>query len=407
MRKKRLRKSRVIMMIVLFVFVFSGAVVALIFLRPQQNNNHDSSRLPDSSSARPSSSSSRQATPARPSLPELSLEDQVGQLIMVGMTADSLNQTTLDAITTYHIGSVIMTGRSNLDIASTRKLTDDLQRRSLENVKLFISADQEGGFVQVFQGEGFSRIPDGITQGSWTVSELQNSAKTWGNELTQAGINFDLAPVADLVSSESFAPQNAPIGYWGREYSFDKNVIESHATAFYRGMFSAKVLSTAKHFPGLGRVTGNTDLTANVRDGETTASNDSIQVFQKLIDEGIPSIMTATAIYDQIDPSLPAAFSRKVVQNLLRQQLAFKGLVLTDDLSDAAQVQAWTVSDRAVLSISAGNDMVLFGNPDQAAEVYSALLQKAKEDEDFAALVKKASMRVLTAKQSLGLLISD
>jgi beta-N-acetylhexosaminidase len=94
----------------------------------------------------------------------------------------------------------------------------------------------------------FSQIPDGLTQGSWTADKLQKESQTWGSELYAAGVNFDLAPVADQVLSADFAPQNAPIGYWSRQYAYDKASIISHAQAFTEGMKAAKVLTTAKHF---------------------------------------------------------------------------------------------------------------------------------------------------------------
>lgn len=336
----------------------------------------------------------------------LNLEEEIGQLIMVGMSANDYNQVSMAAIKKYQLGNVILTGRSNLDIASTRKITDDLQNLAPKNRKLLIATDQEGGYVQVLQGQGFSIIPDGLTQGSWSVEELKKSAQTWGNELKQAGVNFDLAPVADTVTSKEFAPQNAPIGYFGREYAYDSKNIVNHALAFSQGMKVENILTTAKHFPGLGHVTGNTNTTANVTDTETGADSASIDVFKSLINKGIPSIMTATAIYSQIDSKLPGAFSEKVVQGLLRDKLGFDGLVITDDLSDAVQVQAWTAGERAVLAISAGNDIVLANNPEQIPEMVDGLLKKAQSDSTFAKKVHAAANRVLKTKESLNLIQS-
>ncbi|MGO2645990.1 MAG: glycoside hydrolase family 3 N-terminal domain-containing protein [Lactococcus cremoris] len=336
-------------------------------------------------------------------MPKMTLEQKVGQLFMTGMPANNYDQATFDAIEKYQVGSIILTGRSNLSIPEMKVITDKLQGLAPANRRLLISCDQEGGNVQVLQGAGFSEMPNGLTQGSWAPEKLQEEAKNWGSELSAAGINFDLAPVADQVLSADFASQNAPIGYWSRQYAYDKANIVSHADAFSKGMKSAGVLTTAKHFPGLGAVTGNTDISAGVRDSQTNPKSESVQIFKELISSGVPSIMTATAFYDQIDPELPGAFSPKMVDGLLRNQLGFDGLVITDDLSNAVQVQAWSPGQRAVLALAAGNDLVLANEPTQIPEMISEVLQKAKSDQEFAEKINQASSRVMKVKEQMKL----
>ncbi|QDK70675.1 glycoside hydrolase family 3 N-terminal domain-containing protein [Lactococcus protaetiae] len=385
-----------------FLIVIAGLLGLILKLKPHPEN----SRTQTSSMDKPlisSSSSSTKADDTTRSKLDLTLEEEIGQLIMTGMPANNYSQATLNAISDYHIGSVILTGRSYLDISSMKEITETLQNLAPKNLKLLISCDQEGGNVQVLQGKGFTAIPDGLTQGGWAPGVLEKSAQVWGSELIQAGVNFDLAPVADSVPSAAFAPHNAPIGYWHREYGYGTDTIVSHTGAFYKGMKAAKVLTTAKHFPGLGNVTGNTDTTSNVTDTQTSADSASVMVFKRLIDEGIPSIMTATAIYTKIDPTLPGAFSPKMVQGLLRDKLGFDGLVITDDLSNAIQVQAWTPEERAVLALNAGNDMILVGDATQIPEIVSAILAKAKENPDFANKIHQAATRVVKIKQQMKL----
>lgn len=355
------------------------------------------------SETKTNSSSQNKSDPKMPKMPKMTLEQKVGQLFMTGMPANNYDQATFDAIEKYQVGSIILTGRSNLSIPEMKVITDKLQGLAPANRRLLISCDQEGGNVQVLQGTGFSEMPNGLIQGSWAPEKLQEEAKNWGSELSTAGINFDLAPVADQVLSADFAPQNAPIGYWSRQYAYDKANIVSHADAFSKGMKSAGVLTTAKHFPGLGAVTGNTDISAGVRDSQTNPKSESVQIFKELISSGVPSIMTATAIYDQIDPELPGAFSPKMVDGLLRNQLGFDGLVITDDLSNAVQVQAWSPGQRAVLALAAGNDLVLANEPTQIPEMISEVLQKAKSDQGFAEKINQASSRVMKVKEQMKL----
>lgn len=366
-------------------------------------NEQESSKTKKKSQLSETKRSSTSSKNMDKNIEQMTLEQKVGQLFMTGMPANNYNQATFDAIEKYQVGSIILTGRSNLSVPEMKDITDKLQGLAPANRKLLISCDQEGGNVQVLQGQGFSQIPDGLTQGSWTADKLQKESQTWGSELYAAGVNFDLAPVADQVLSADFAPQNAPIGYWSRQYAYDKASIISHAQAFTEGMKAAKVLTTAKHFPGLGAVTGNTDISAGVRDDQTNSNSESVQIFKDLISSGTPSIMTATAIYDKIDPNLPGAFSSKMVDGLLRKQLGFDGLVITDDLSNAVQVQSWTPGQRAVLALSAGNDLVLANEPTQIPEMISEVLQKVKADPDFAKKISQSATRVIKVKEEMKL----
>jgi beta-N-acetylhexosaminidase len=160
---------------------------------------------------------------------------------------------------------------------------------------------------------------------------------------------------------------------------------------------------TIKHFPGLGRVTENTDTDAGVTDDVTTREDPSVAVFASGIEAGAAFVMTSTAVYPQIDGSLPAAFSPVVVDGMLRGDLGYDGVVITDDVSAAAQVQQWSPADRAVLTIDAGGDMVLASaDPGVVAEMVGAVVERASSDPAFAEKVDAAVLRVLAAKERLG-----
>uniref|UniRef100_UPI000645458D Beta-N-acetylhexosaminidase n=1 Tax=Beutenbergia cavernae (strain ATCC BAA-8 / DSM 12333 / CCUG 43141 / JCM 11478 / NBRC 16432 / NCIMB 13614 / HKI 0122) TaxID=471853 RepID=UPI000645458D len=334
---------------------------------------------------------------------DLSLEQRVGQLFMVGTDAATAEQVTLDAITASHVGNVFLAGRSNAGVDATaavvEQLTAAVTDEATGGVPLLVATDQEGGNVQVLRGPGFSDIPTALDQGALDPATLQADATTWGAELAASGINLNLAPVMDVVASPEAAAANPPIGYFHREFGYDAETVASHANAFSAGMRASGVETVIKHFPGLGRVTENTDTTAGVVDDVTTADDASVQAFAAGIDAGAAFVMTSTAVYSQIDPDAPAAFSREIVSDLLRGQLGFDGVVVTDDVSAAEQVQAWSPADRAILAIEAGTDIVLVSaDPSIAAEMVAAVVAKAQADPDFAAIVDDAARRVLAAK---------
>ncbi|MEO7126075.1 MAG: glycoside hydrolase family 3 N-terminal domain-containing protein [Nakamurella sp.] len=337
----------------------------------------------------------------------MSLEQRIGQLIMIGTPAGSASSGAISAIGTYHVGSVILTGRSHVSATATRAITDKLQAAtgtSTNGAKLIVAVDQEGGKVQVLQGPGFDRMPTALYQGThYSLDQLRAHADSWGGELAAAGINLNLAPVMDTVS-QSFAPKNAPVGYFDREYGYTANDVAMRATAFANGMRDAGLAVSIKHFPGLGRVTGNTDTTSGVTDTVTTRQSDSVGAFGVGINSGAPVVMMSTAVYSKIDPGVPAAFSSTIIQGMLRGDLGFSGVVISDSLDGAAQVERWSQGERAVKFVAAGGDIVLTTSSTAVAPMYAALLARANKDTAFRGQVDAAALRVLELKGSLGLL---
>ncbi len=274
----------------------------------------------------------------------MSEAQRVGQLFMVGTPAASVSSQTVTDIQTYHAGNVILTGRSTAGVAATASISASLQSKadaaSTAGVPLFLSADQEGGQVQVLQGTGFSSIPSALTQGSYPAATLRADAQTWGGQLKAAGVNVDLAPVLDTVPSAAFAPRNPPIGYYQREYGYDPATVSTEGGAFAQGLADAGVDASIKHFPGLGRVTANPDNSSGVTDTQTTRYDSYISPYANAVTAGAPFLMMSTAYYSQIDPANPAAFSPTIVGGMVRGDLGFTGVIISDDLGQATQVQA-------------------------------------------------------------------
>ncbi|MDR2703870.1 MAG: glycoside hydrolase family 3 protein [Cellulomonadaceae bacterium] len=331
------------------------------------------------------------------------LEQQVGALFMVGTPAgSSASASTVKLLKDRHVGGVFLHGRSNAGVTAIAKQTAAYQKAASTPGNLLIATDQEGGSVRVLQGAGFSTIPSAVKQTS--DKSLATDAKAWGTQLVKAGVNVNLAPVADLVDKVAPA-QNKPIGYYARNYGKTVSSVEAGAGAFAQGMQAAGVIPTLKHFPGLGRVTSNTDTTANVTDKYTKAGDDSIKIFtdlaQQLSENRFkPWVMMSLASYPAIDSENPAVFSSKTV-GLLRKA-GYEGVIITDDLSAATQVQKYTPAERAIKAISAGVDIVLYSATAKDVPVaMDAVIAKAKTDKAFAKCVLEAAGRVAKAQQSL------
>ncbi len=366
-----------------------------------------------SSSATPSVSPTLSPTPTPSPTPSSApdplagwtLEQKVGQLFVVGLDLGTPKQVSTDAVTQDHVGNVFLHGRSTAGVAAVRAQVDGftalVSPTTTHGERMLVAVDQEGGLVQSLQGPGFSTIPSATKQATVAPAQLREEATTWGRQLAAAGVSWNLAPVMDLVPASS-AAKNPPIGALQRSYGFTADSVTTHAGAFIAGMSAAGVGTAIKHFPGLGYVTGNTDATAGVTDTVTGFDSASVGVFKAGVQAGATTVLMSTAIYAQMDPTVPAAFSSKVVQHGVREVLGFSGVIVTDDLSGATQVAAWSPGDRAIDAISAGCDLVLFSkDPEVVPGAVAAVVAKAKADPAFAARVDESARRVLALKAQL------
>jgi beta-N-acetylhexosaminidase len=327
----------------------------------------------------------------------LSESERVGQLFLVGTSDLSADAAAIQA---HHFGSVLLSGDSSAGVTATRQETDAIQNLAADGIRFFIAANQEGGEVQQLTGPGFELMPSALAQGSVDPRALEADAERWGRELKDAGVNLNLAPVLDVVPPGT-ASENAPIGMLDREFGFNAATVGAHGAAFIRGMQAAGIVTTAKHFPGLGRVRGNTDFTANVVDTSTTTRD--LASYQAGIDAGVPFVMVASATYTRLDPAHLAAFSPKIIA-LLRDQLHFTGVIISDDLGEAAAVADMAPGTRAIDFITAGGDMITSQDVGPAVAMADAVLRRADDDASFRGTVTTAVLRILAVKAKYGLL---
>ena len=332
---------------------------------------------------------------------------RIGQLFLLGLADNRLGAVERAAIRDDHIGSVWFTAQTSIGVAGIRAVSDAVQAQvgvaSTAGVGFFVAANQEGGLIQALAGAGFSTIPTPVVQGSRPPDVLAAQAAAWGAQLREAGINLDFAPVADVVPPGGDA-SNEPIGVLQREYGHDPLTAGDHAAAFIAGMADAGVATTAKHFPGLGRVVGNTDVTAGVVDTVTTADDPDLASFRAAIAAGVPFVMVALATFTRIDPAHLAAFSPRVIGDLLRDDLGFRGVVMSDDIGETAAVATMPPGERALEFLLAGGDLIVSRSAAATAAMVAELRGRAATDPAVAARVDDAALRVLGAKEAAGLL---
>ncbi len=325
--------------------------------------------------------------------------EQAGQLVMVGY---DLKGDTPEAagrlIRSQRLGGVLLMNTTAGGVTQVRSVTDALRRAAGSGTPgLLIAADQEGGQVKRLSGPGFTAMPSAAEQGRMGTTTLTASARRWGADLHRAGVDVDLAPVADVVPADLTAV-NQPIARYGRGFGSDPAAVSSHVSAFVTGMREGGTATAVKHFPGLGQVVGNTDVTGDVTDTRTTRHDPLLAPFAAGVRAGTDMVMVSSARYTRIDAANPALWSSVVIDGMLRGDLGWQGVVVSDDLGVAVQVASVPAGERAVRFVEAGGDLAVTVDPQLADDMAGALATRAGSDPAFAAKVKASTLRVLELK---------
>ncbi|WP_433802001.1 glycoside hydrolase family 3 N-terminal domain-containing protein [Actinomycetospora sp. CA-084318] len=322
------------------------------------------------------------------------------QLVVVGVPAGGVSQAARQALA-LEPGGIILTDGESASADAVTKVVTSAQATGGAEVPLLVAADQEGGQVQELEGPGFPTMPSALAQGR-DPGGLQADAKGWGQALRDVGVTVNLAPVADVVDP-ALGEQNAPVGRFDRQYGDDAATASAGVRAFVAGMRDADVAPTLKHFPGLGEVRQNTDFAGGVVDSTTGTDSPTLQSFAAGIRAGAPLVMMSSARYSRIDPDNQALFSSRVMNDLLRGQLGFQGVIITDDVGAAAALADTAVGARATKFLAAGGDLVLTIRPGDLAPMLDDITAAAREPA-FAQRAQDAVRRVLTLKEQQGIL---
>ena len=307
---------------------------------------------------------------------EMSTQEKLAQMMIVALRSDVSNEKTAteidrdyaEMLTKYDFGGILLFAGNVVDPAQTVTLIRDSQEAAMKSaggIPMFICVDQEGGSV--------NRVPFGTTgsgnmalAATGDTSLTEESAKMLGDEIRALGFNMDFAPVSDVNSN----PANPIIGV--RSFSDDPELVAEHVTAFIKGMDSAKISTALKHFPGHGNVgeDSHTHLPCSDFSLEEIKACDLIP-FQAGIDAGSDMIMTAhiqfpkiekktyVSIKDGEEITLPATLSHTIITGLLREQMGYNGIVITDAMEMDAIAAHFDPLDAAVMAINADVDILL------------------------------------------------
>jgi beta-N-acetylhexosaminidase len=342
---------------------------------------------------------------------QVSLRRKIGQMVMVTFVGDSLEKSSpsLDTMKTdlangFVGGTIFFTWSNNLRRPQQiAHLTSELQRRS--SIPLLIATDEEGGQVARLSGSnGFANTPSAYQMGTVINSEAstRSTASTMAGWFVQSGINVNLAPVADV----NVNPASPAIGALGRSFSSNPATVASHAGWFIDEFHKKKLLTTLKHFPGHG--SAKTDSHLGLVDITKTWADSELVPYRQLLSAGVVDlIMTAHVFNANLDSVYPATLSKKVLSDLLRQSLGYRGVIISDEMSMEAIVAYYGFDEAILLAIQAGIDILLYNkNLDTAGFSLSRhvvdLIERKVQDGTIAATrIDESYNRIMALKQRI------
>ena len=324
---------------------------------------------------------------------QMSVRSLVGQMFVVSVGGTEPDYYINKMIRERNIGGVLLFGYNMKSEAQTKALTGALQELSMKTgpaIPLFVAVDQEGG--EVSSAPWVSRQPAAAQVGArGDPAQAREVAEQMGRELLRAGVNTDLAPVVDTGFG-------AAIGT--RSFGEDPELVAEMGAASVEGFEGAGVVSAAKHFPNHGPATSDSHVNLPVVDHDRRKLRSyDLPPFEAAINAGVPMVMVGHLLYPAIDPERPASLSSEAI-GMLRGELGFDGVVVTDDLAMAGATGGGPPARAAVEAVEAGADLLLISSPpQQQADAYDAVVEAVESGEIPRERVEASVERVLRVKE--------
>ncbi len=340
------------------------------------------------------------------------LERKLAQMLLLGFPGETLESGSPidEAVRRYGVGGVVLfdnnidlgvTGRNITGPDQTKKLTVDLQQAA--GVPLLIAVDQEGGVVARLKDRyGFPPSVSARYLGEQNRLELtRQSSDSIAATLHEYGFNLNLAPVVDLNSN----PDNPVIAFKERSFSADPALVTAHAAAYITSHHRQRVLTCLKHFPGHGSSRADSHL--GLTDVTRYWSEDELLPYRHLIKQGLcDMVMTAHTFNTALDPDYPATLSKNTIDGILRKQLGFDGVVVSDDLYMGAIMQHYSYETAVEKAINAGVDLLIVANdkqysPDIMPRTITLLMELVQQGRISRERIEQACGRICRLKQRL------
>jgi beta-N-acetylhexosaminidase len=363
-----------------------------------------------STTTRPPSTTTSRPSPAEDLLATMTLRQKAAQVLLLAIDGTTVSASTQKLLAEGPPGGILLLGHNIVDAAQTRALTEGLRSATVASgsrIGVFIAVDQEGGLVQRVH-DGVPDVPRARRLGEESSPEgAALLATETAQGLLALGVNMNLAPVADVVAD--------PASFlYTRTYGGDPELVSAFVSAVVKAYAETGLISVVKHFPGHGSAAGNTHG-ERVVSSATRAEFDAIHLppFRAAFASGAEGAMAAHVIATAYDEEHPASLSSAVIQDLLREDLGFTGLVISDDLemaaallstdagakADAEAAQAAALAEAAVAAVGAGCDLLICtGTLNRNLQVLDAVVAAVTNGDLSAARLDEAVLSVLELK---------
>lgn len=332
---------------------------------------------------------------ATPTLSDMSLEERIGQMIFAGIDGTALTKESKQLISVNKVGGLIFYQNNLKDEMQTVSLLNAIKSESeKEKHPLFLGVDQEGG--RISRLPGLNKLPTNQDIGKRNNPTFSYRIGTLlGKEMNAFGFNLDFAPVLDVNSN----PKNPVIG--DRSFGNKAEIVSNLGIQTMKGIQSQNVISVVKHFPGHGDTGVDSHLELPIiRKSIEDLNALELIPFKKAIEDGADVVMVAHILLPKIDPKFPSSMSHDIITGILREQLQFDGVVMTDDMTMNAILGHYEIGQAAVDAVKAGNDIVLVAHDYQKVKrAIDAIKQAVHNGEISEERINTSVSRILLLKE--------
>jgi beta-N-acetylhexosaminidase len=329
----------------------------------------------------------------------MDLEEKIGQMIFAGISGTTMDTDAKKLINQLHVGGIIFYKNNFENPTQTVQLVNQIKAENSSNLPLFLGVDQEGGRVTRLPG-ALANFPPNKQIGEVNNPEFSYKIGTLlGLELKKIGLNLDFAPVLDINSN----PNNPVIG--DRSFGNNVEIVSKLGIQTMKGIQSQNVIPTIKHFPGHGDTSVDSHLALPiVNKSLKELMKLELIPFKRAIDQGADVVMVAHILMPELDKNNPASMSKSVITDVLRRQLGFNGVIITDDMTMGAIVEHFDIGKAAVESVKSGSDIILVGHGyDNVEKIRSSLKNAIENGEISQQRINESVERIIKLKRKYGI----
>lgn len=326
---------------------------------------------------------------------KMTIEEKIGQLLIVGLEGRVVGEKELYQLNNNKVGGFVLFARNIEDQEQTLSLLRDLKTNNESDIPLFMAVDEEGGSVSRLSNI-YGPLPDMRALGHLNNKEISYVyGSNLGKRLKGIGLNLNFAPVLDINSNAS----NPVIGK--RSFGSTAEIVIEHGIELMEGIRSQGIIPTVKHFPGHGDtdVDSHYDLPVVYKDKDELMDLE-LRPFIRAIDEDVEMIMIAHILYNQLDTDKPSTMSSEIMQNLLREELGYNNIIISDDMTMGAIIKNFTLEQAALDFLIGGGDILLICHgEDNPTIVIEAIKESIEEGRLSLEDIDEKLFRILSLKE--------